>query len=122
MTEQSATGHCATRQRSATEAMLLIKTMDNGAMLKLSEWTGKWYVEAQVEVSDGVVLSGVTEHEDSPEQAVHAYLARLAEVDVNDFGRVLVTRAYAGDERRHWRWNGAAFANEPLDAFKTRLT
>lgn len=100
---------------STTHEMLLIKSIDPDASLRLSEWTRRWYVEAKIEVSDGAVLSGITEHRDSPDEAVAAYLERLREVNQNDSDHVLAARV-AGD-RRHFRWNGAAFVSEPLDRF-----
>lgn len=96
---------------SERDAMLAIKTLDNRACIRFSEWTGQWYVEAKVEVSDGVCLRGGSEHRDSPTAAVYAYLDMLRAVGLDE-----VIVAYFGDERRHFRWNGYAFAEVPMVA------
>ncbi len=90
-------------------AMLLINSIDSSASLRFSRFTRRWYVESKIEVSDGVILSGITEHRSTPADAVHAFLNVLQEVPLD---KVLVTKAMT--ERRHWRWNGAAFAEEPV--------
>lgn len=95
-------------QLDSTRAMLLIKSLDNSAHLELSEWTGKWFVSARIEVSDGVILRGLVEHRDTPDEAVFALLDKLRGIDMSKHGERLVSRAYS-DERREYRWNGAAF-------------
>lgn len=87
--------------------MLAIKTLDHCAHLCLSEYTGKWYVEAKVEISDGCILSGVTEHRETPAQAVRAFVDRLQAITLDE---VIVAKPIG--ERRHYRWNGAAFAEQ----------
>jgi hypothetical protein len=92
-------------------SMLTIKALDRAAHLAFSEWTQKWYVVADIEVSDGCVIGGIAEHHDTPDQAVLAFLGRLQQVDLSDFDHVLVTNSLRGN-RRHWRWNGAAFVED----------
>lgn len=88
-------------------AMLLIQTLDPNAHIGFSDITGQWYVSAHIEIGGDGFLSGGTEHRDTPEDAVRAYLAHLTSIDL---GRYLVTK-FDG-QRRHWRWNGAAFREE----------
>ena len=90
---------------SAAQIMLILKALDPGASVKFSEWTGQWYVEASIEVGDGSVLTGGTEHRDSPDDAVRDYFARLTAISLDEY----VATRYCG-QRREWRWNGAAFA------------
>lgn len=92
----------------ASNAMRLIQALDPDAHLRFSEYTDGWYVSARIEVSDGAILRSVTSHQQSPDEAVWAFLRELQQVDINDFGHRLVTHAY-GSERKEWRWNGAAF-------------
>jgi hypothetical protein len=99
-----------------TAAMLIIKSLDPSASLELSEYTQQWYVSARIDISDGACLSGVTEHEDTPDVAVRAFLNRITEVGQHDHEHVLVTRFHG--ERRHHRWNGRAFVEEPVDWFR----
>jgi hypothetical protein len=89
---------------SVTQQMLLIKSVDNDATIGFSEYTGKWYVQAKVEVGGDGLLRGMTEHADSPGSAVEALLVAMTEVASD---RYLVS-GY-GPKRRHYRWNGAAF-------------
>lgn len=96
------------RPDDVNTAMLHIKALDPDASVRFSEWTGKWYVAADIDISDGAVIGGITEHRDGPERAVTDFLARLTQVGYDDLDHVLVTRANNND-RRHWRWNGAAF-------------
>jgi hypothetical protein len=105
-----------------TAAMLIIKALDPRASLELSEYTGQWYVSARIEVSDGSCLSGITEHEHAPDVAVRAFLNRITEVGVHDHEHVLVTFPHTEDgrQRRHWRWTGRAFTEEPVEWFRER--
>ncbi len=73
--------------------------------VKYSEYTNQWYVEVSIDVSDGTMLSGGTEHVDAIEEAVPAYLDYLKAVE---HPKRIITRM--GDVRHAWRWNGAAFA------------
>ena len=110
----------ATLISDTTAAMLIIKSLDSSASLELSEYTQQWYVSARIEISDGSCLSSVTEHEDTPDVAVRAYLNRITEVGVHDHEHVLVTHPHTEDgrQRRHWRWNGRAFTEEPVEWFR----
>jgi hypothetical protein len=90
---------------STNQAMLLIKSLDTNAHLGYSEWTGQWYVSARIDIGGDGVLRGGSEHRNTPDEAVSAYLSWLTDVDVDHY---LVT----SNPRRHWRWNGAAFAEQ----------
>lgn len=91
----------------AWRAMLALKTLDHNACILLSEVTGQWYVSARIEVTDGGLLRSVCEHRDSPERAVLAFLAELTELPID----VLIVAKPTG-QRRHYRWNGAAFSEQ----------
>lgn len=88
-------------------AMLAIKTLDKGAHILLSEYTGCWYVGARIEFSDGFMLRGMTEHRATPDEAVFAFLAALQSISLDE----VIVASPAG-ERREFRWNGGAFAEE----------
>lgn len=98
---------------TVNEAMLHIMALDPDASVQFSPYTGKWFVSARIDIGDGAVLASVTEHRSDMAEAVTAYLERLKKVDVNDIEHFLVTGCLGGD-RRHWRWNGATFVQEPL--------
>lgn len=85
--------------------MLLIKSLDPGAKLAYSEYTDKFYVSSSIEISNGYILSGTTEHREGKEQAVNAFLDRLKNLKEDEF---IVTR-YKGKYRREYKWNGAGF-------------
>ena len=89
--------------------MLQIKSLDSDATIGLSEYTGKWYVVAEIEIGGDGLLSGVTEHESTPEAAIDAYFDRLTQVDLQHY----IVTGYYGKDLRHWRWNGAAFSEVP---------
>lgn len=91
---------------TVTEAMLVIKALDNESSLELSEYTRKWYVAAGLDIGDGVLLTGISEHRHTPEDAVFAILERL--MAVTDLDHYIATRS---EPRREYRWNGAAFAD-----------
>lgn len=96
-------------------AMLLILSLDPGASLKFSESTQKWYVKADIDISTGELIGGITCHRDTPEAAVFGYLYELQEVHPPC---ILVTNTLR--DRRHWKWNGAAFKEEPVSWFMNR--
>lgn len=87
--------------------MLAIKTLDNWASISLSEHTGRWYISAKIQISNGNFLKAVTEHRDTPAQAVRAFVDALKELSMDE-----VIVASPTGERRHYRWNGAAFAEQ----------
>lgn len=95
---------------TADQAMLLIVALDPGASVRISDKTGAWFVMADVGVSDGQTVTSVCEHTDSPDTAILAYLERLMEV--TDSKHWLLAKPYG--ERRHYRWNGATFAELPM--------
>lgn len=88
-------------------AMLCIQTLDPDAHLDFSHFTGKWYLSSRIEISDGAILSSITEHEDTPEAAVFAYFDKLKWISLDE---VIVAKPTG--QRRHYRWNGAAFAEQ----------
>lgn len=97
---------------SATENMLLILALDSDATLRLSPYTRQWFVQARIEISDGTILSGVTEHNKTPDLAVLSFINRLMAVNTDQFTHCIVAKAHS-DERRQYLWNGAAFAEVP---------
>ena len=92
------------RELADEEVMAHLLALSPGACVKFSEWTGKWYVEASIEVGDGSILEGGTEHCDTPHEAIQAYFRRLTSVPLDKY---IATRYRS--QRREWRWNGAAF-------------
>jgi hypothetical protein len=92
-----------------TTSMLVIKSLDYGAYLDFSEYTGQWYVSSAINIGGDGMLTGITEHRTTPEQAIEAYLLRIQAVEAP---RYIVTKSNSPD-RRHYRWNGAAFAEVP---------
>lgn len=97
--------------RTPEQMILLIKSLDPQAHVAFSEYTGRWYVSAHIEISDGAILSGISEHAPTVEAALRLYVGRLVAVDTHDTDHVIVSRY---PERRHWRWNGFAFTETPM--------
>lgn len=95
-----------------TRTMLLIKSLYNDAHIALSEYTGQWFVMARIDIGGDGLLTGGTEHRDTPQEAVAAYMHRLTDVP---HGKYLVVDG-SRETRRHYRWNGAAFAEVPIPA------
>ena len=100
--------------------MLIILALDPGASVHLSPYTGKWLVEASIEIGNGSMLTSPCEHADSPDAAIRAFFARLTDLAQDEY---VVTRFHG--RRREWRWNGRAFAEctreEVLQAEAERL-
>lgn len=94
-----------------TSTMLKILALDPDASLRLSRFTELWYVSAKIEIGDGVLLTGVAEHRDSPEAAIGAFFERITNIKLDEY----VVSHYCG-QRREWSWNGAAFAEVTRDA------
>lgn len=97
----------------AKTAMLHLQQLDPRICIRLSPYTNSWYVEDEeviIEISNGAIISGITSHSDTPEQAVLNYLERLQEPD----GLETVVVTHKGTQRRHWRWNGATFVEIPV--------
>lgn len=90
---------------SPENTMLVIQALDPGASVNYSTYTRSWYVSASIEIGNGSILSGVTEHCENVFDAIAAFFNRIADLP---HGEYVVTR-YHG-RRREWRWNGAAFA------------
>jgi hypothetical protein len=78
----------------------------HGVALRLSEYTGKGYIEAPIEISDRSILSGGAAHRDTPDEAVRAYYEYLKQAD--GIEKRIVTNAWS-DNRKEFRWNGASF-------------
>lgn len=93
------------------DAMRIIQSLDSDAHLCFSNFTGQWFVSARIEISNGALLQGIAEHRPTPEDAVYAYLAELQKIHIHQWEQVLVTRSMER-ERREWKWNGAAFAEQ----------
>lgn len=110
-TLQKGAGQARGRQtmNDTTRAMLLIKSIDANAHLRLSEYTAGWYVASSIWECDGVIESGITEHRPTPEGAVEAFVYRLTHVPVE---KSLRTGHGYDNTIRHWRWNGVAFVEE----------
>lgn len=105
---------------AASQIMLMLKAVSRDVTVEFSEYTGKWYVSGRrLEVGDGSLLRGVTEHRDTPEQAIHAFFDALTSIGLDEY----VVGEYLG-QRREYRWNGAAFAevtrHEVLAALASR--
>lgn len=93
-----------------TRTMLLIKSLYNDAHLALSEYTGQWFVMARINIGGDGLLTGGTEHRDTPQEAVAAYMDWLTNVPRDKYLVVNDGR----ENRRHYRWNGAAFTEIPI--------
>ncbi len=96
-------------------AMLLIKSLDVDAHLEFSEWTDQWYVSARIQTGGDGLLTGITEHRATPEAAVYAFVDRLRSVGIGG-DMVLITHSNDAVRRRHYKWNGAAFVEQPREA------
>lgn len=92
-----------------TSAILHIKALSSEVAVMYSEHTCQWYLSApHVHLTDGSLLTSPSVHRDSPDHAVVAYLHEL-----RDEGQGRSVVAVTHPERRHYRWNGAAFAEVP---------
>lgn len=87
--------------------MLVILSLDSDASLKFSPMTGKWYVSARIEISDGAVLSGVAKHDENPTDAVVNFMFELCRHTL--YGQTYVIVGAYTDRRIAYQWNGAAF-------------
>lgn len=96
------------------KALELIHQLDPSARVLYSKWTDRFYVSDRIEDGSkhGFLIS-MTEHRETPDDAVVAYFARLAAC------KRIVVNAYSDDRREvkwdpiHCRW--AAYAEE-IDA------
>ena len=88
---------------------LHLQVLDRAWSLGYSEHTHQFYVSLDAQIGGDGLLCSVTEHRDTPEQAIDAAFKRLAAVSAPNY---IVTDAFQGD-RKHWRWNGAAFVEVP---------
>lgn len=86
--------------------MLMIKSIDPGASLEFSDFTEAWFVNSSIWIYDDGALQGFSEHEETPELAVSVFLDKIKAVQGDEY---LVT-GFSTDSRRHYRWNGVAFA------------
>lgn len=87
------------------QKMMLIKTLDPDAHINFSQYTQRWYVSSNIEVTDGMMITSLSEHSDTPGEAIVNYL--LAMQLVKEPKR-LVTNSMR-ENRREWRWNGVAW-------------
>lgn len=85
--------------------MLSLLAIDPNTSLKLSRYTGHWYIDSNISIGNGVILAGVAEHRSDPDIAIRAVFQKLTSLDLDHF----IVTTYRG-KRREWRWNGAAFA------------
>lgn len=78
--------------------------------LDFSDWTGKWYMSFSIDVSDGCIRKGVTEHRENPTEAVIAMWIRVTTIGANEH---LVV--YRGNDKPDWRgrWNGYMWEERP---------
>lgn len=89
------------------QRMLAIKSLDPRASIHFSEYTGMWYVEARINVSDGCLLTSISGHRSTPVGAVAAFFDQLLAIRSSE---VLV--AHPAGARREYRWNGASFVEQ----------
>lgn len=98
---------------NVSEAMLLVQAVAPHATIQYSEFTGKWYIgDDDVEIGgDGFLVSPIAQT-DTPESAVFGFLEVIQAVKAPKY---LVVRAMSEppDGRRHYRWNGMAWAELP---------
>lgn len=87
------------------EIMLVLQALDPNATVGYSSYTRQWYVQANISIGNGAILTGATEHRSTPGDAVAAFFNRVADLSLDEY----VVSDYLG-HRREWRWNGAAFA------------
>lgn len=99
---------------NVNRSIRIIQGLDPNAHLCFSRYTGKWFVSARIEITNGTSRSGIAEHRENPQQAVLAFLAVIQDVDINQYEHMLVTMSL-NHEPRYWKWNGAAFAEERLE-------
>jgi len=97
--------------------MLHILSMDSRAHVGYSEYVHLWYVHLNLEKGgDGILRSVGGSHANTPEDAVHGCFEALKEIQPTkeEPWAVIVKDAYeSGGKRKHYRWNGACFAEVP---------
>jgi 3-deoxy-D-arabino-heptulosonate 7-phosphate (DAHP) synthase class II len=86
------------------QQMLTILALDPSACLRYSDYTRRWYVAADIAISNHVLIRWVGEHRPTPEQATVAFLEAIMNTAADE---VVVTNE--GSDHREWRWNGAAW-------------
>lgn len=95
-----------TRPYRSAEIMLMLKAMSRDVRVEYSEYTARWYVSARhLEIGNGTLLTGGSEHRETPDQAIQAFFDRLTSIGLDEY----IVGDYLG-QRREYRWNGAAFA------------
>lgn len=88
---------------TAYQKLAALTALDADTALVFSKYTGQVFVTMpNVEIGDGCVLSGFTEHRDTFEEAIDAVWQRLTTLPLEEH---LVYRAMS-DQRKHFRWNG----------------
>jgi len=93
-------------QRAAVDkGIAILQSIDATAHLAYSQYTDKFYVASRIEIGDGFLLTGGTEHREEKKDAVEALLEKLKAVVEPGY----VVGSYM-DQRREYRWNGHTFA------------
>jgi len=85
--------------------MLLIQALDPNATIKFNG--SDWYVSANIDISDGAILSGVAHWDKAPEAAARGYLEKLQNIGPDE--HVVTYRGPGLSQRREHCWNGAAW-------------
>lgn len=99
------------------QSMLQILALSPRASVCFSTYTRQWYVAApELDLTDGTMLHSVAPHRDTPSEAV---LALIGELQAEQDDKVIACNV--GGQRRHYRWNGAAFAEVPDHLLPWRL-
>jgi hypothetical protein len=99
------------------ETMLKLLALDPNIQLLFSMYTRKWYVHTRASVTNGTVVRGICEHRDNPWDAVLDFWWTLQTVTFEADERIVLGH---DEERRHFYWNGAAFAEEPVSVLMGR--
>lgn len=90
----------------STTQELIIKALDPHARCEYYEGSGLFGVRSNIQISDGQIISSTGAAASMPEEAYERLLTELTAVIAPKY----VVTSPNGSDRRHWRWNGAAFA------------
>lgn len=94
-----------------TVPMLIVQALDPHARCIYYEGSpGRFVVRSKIEISDGHIISSTGPSADTPDEAYSLLLAELTAVAAPKY---VVTHLEGA--RRQYRWNGAAFAEIPLE-------
>ena len=89
-----------------SQIMRAIRSIDPTAVITWSEYTGQFYVEAKIDISDGSVLTRCAEHRADPSEALRAYWQRIKTLTADE---TVAVRAGSADSRE-FRWTGFLWA------------